>query len=108
MLAALAEHHVRDMLSGHPLQARTLRTLNDVDAIMAELELVRKQGYAAVDQEVEQGLRSVAVPLKNARGIVIGALNTGLAASPEPMAQVIETYLPSLLQVSRELQGVLA
>lgn len=107
MLAALAEHHVREMLECQPLAARTSHTLHDIEAIMAELALVRRQGYAAVDQEVEQGLRSVAVPLRNARGVVIGALNTGFAASPEPMANVIDAYLPSLLQVSNELKGVL-
>ncbi|SFB30365.1 transcriptional regulator, IclR family [Rhizobium sp. NFR07] len=108
MLAALAENQARDILQSHPLQARTVHTLSDMDAVMAELARVRAQGYAAVDQEVELGLRSVAVPVKNARGVVIAALNTGLAASPEPMTDVIEAYLPPLLQVSRDLMGILS
>lgn len=108
MLAALAENQARDILQSHPLQARTVHTLGDMDAVMAELARVRAQGYAAVDQEVELGLRSVAVPVKNARGVVIAALNTGLAASPEPMTDVIEAYLPPLRQVSRDLMGILS
>ncbi len=108
MLAALPEPQVLDLLTSRPLQARTAHTLHKVEAVMAELALVRTQGYAAVDQEVEQGLRSVAVPVKNARGIVVAALNTGLAASSEPMASVIETYLSPLQQVSCELRGVLS
>lgn len=108
MLAALAENQARDILQSHPLQARTVHTLGDMDAVMAELARVRSQGYAAVDQEVELGLRSVAVPVKNARGVVIAALNTGLAASPEPMTDVIGAYLPPLLQVSRDLVGILS
>ncbi len=108
MLAALPEIQVKEHLETQSLLARTPYTLNTVEAVMGELSRVRSQGYAAVDQEVEPGLRSVAVPLRNARGTVVAALNTGLAASPEPMAEVIEAYLPSLQKVSRELQGVLA
>lgn len=108
MLAALPEKQVKEHLETQSLLARTPYTLNTVEAVMGELSRVRSQGYAAVDQEVEPGLRSVAVPLRNARGAVVAALNTGLAASPEPMAEVIEAYLPSLQKVSRELQGVLA
>ena len=108
MLAALPEKQVNEHLETQSLLARTPYTLNTVEAVMGELSRVRSQGYAAVDQEVEPGLRSVAVPLRNAHGTVVAALNTGLAASPEPMAEVIEAYLPSLQKVSRELQGVLA
>lgn len=108
MLAALPEAQALDLLTSHPLKARTPHTLHSVDAVMEQLSLVRTQGFAAVDQEVENGLRSVAVPVKNARGVVVAALNTGLSASSEPMTSVIETYLPSLEQVSRELRGVLS
>ncbi|MDS7594442.1 IclR family transcriptional regulator domain-containing protein [Agrobacterium tumefaciens] len=108
MLATLPEQKARELLESHPIQARTMHTLTDVDAIMSELRLVQIQGYAAVDQEVELGLRSLAVPVKNARGLVIAALNIGLATSPEPIADVVEAYLPALRQVSRELQGVLS
>lgn len=75
---------------------------------MAELERARIQGYAAVDQEVEIGLRSIAVPIRNARGVVIAALNTGLSASPEPMGVVVENYLQPLLEVREELAGILS
>lgn len=108
MLAALPETQAIELLNSHPLQARTAHTLHTIDDVLKELALVRTHGYAAVDQEVEQGLRSVAVPVKNARGVVVAALNTGLAVSSAPMASVIETYLPSLQQVSRELRGVLS
>ncbi|MGE7368982.1 IclR family transcriptional regulator domain-containing protein [Neorhizobium sp. NPDC001467] len=108
MLAALAEDEARDLLREHPPGARTSHTLRDMDAVMAELARVRTQGYAAVDQEVELGLRSVAVAVRNARGVVVAALNTGLAASPEPMEDVVKAYLPPLRQVSDELRAVLA
>jgi IclR family pca regulon transcriptional regulator len=108
MLAALPEDQARELLKTRPLSARTPHTLTNLEAIMAELERARIQGYAAVDQEVEIGLRSIAVPIRNARGIVIAALNTGLSASPEPMGVVVENYLQPLLEVREELAGILS
>jgi IclR family pca regulon transcriptional regulator len=61
-----------------------------------------------VDQEVELGLRFLAVPLRNARGVVVAALNTGLAASAVPMTTLVEAYLQPLQMVARELSGILA
>lgn len=108
MLAALSEDAARLRLQDHPLLPRTPQTLTDLETIMAELAQARAQNFAAVDQEVEQGLRSIAVPVKNARGTVVAALNTGLAASATPMDEIIRTYLPPLQEVSRELRSVLS
>jgi IclR family pca regulon transcriptional regulator len=108
MLAALADSEARAHLESGPLLPRTSQTLTQVDAIVVELAEIRSQGFAAVDQEVEQGLRSIAVPVRNARGIVVAALNTGFAASLSPMEEIIRTYLPPLRSVSLELRTVLS
>lgn len=107
LLATLPQDQAAALLAAVPLVARTPFTLTDPDAILHELETVRLQGYAAVDQEVEIGLRSIAVPLKNARGLVVAALNTGLPISDETMPVVVEHYLGALLETSRELAGIL-
>jgi IclR family pca regulon transcriptional regulator len=106
LLAALPEENAHDILRSSTLRARTPNTLIDQDAIMAELERVRRQGFATVDQEVEIGLRSVAVALRNARGLVVAALNTGLPMSEESMSMVADRYLPELSRLSRELSGI--
>jgi IclR family pca regulon transcriptional regulator len=90
------------------MNARTSFTLTDIDNVMKELEQVRRQGFASVDQEVEIGLRSIAVPLKNARGNVVAALNIGLPVSPDTMPALIDRYLKPLLQVSGELSRILS
>ena len=107
LVAALPELEARARIASAPLAARTPRTLTDPDAIMAELARVRAQGFAVIDQEVELGLRSVAVPLANARGHVIAALNVGLAAGPEPVEDVAARLLPELLAVANHLRGLL-
>lgn len=106
LLAALSEERTHEILKSSVLAPRTAYTLTDLDAVMVEIANVRCQGYAAVDQEVEIGLRSIAVPLKNPRGQIVAALNIGLPMSNESMPKIIEKYLPPLLAVSSELAGI--
>jgi len=106
MLAALPEAQARDILAAE-LPARTSHTLTDAGAILQELARVRAQGYAVIDQEVELGLRSIAVPVLNARGKVVAALNFGLPARGEPLQSVVDHYLPAMLRVQTELRRVL-
>jgi IclR family pca regulon transcriptional regulator len=107
MLAALPQERARGLLTSLPLTARTLHTVTDVSALMDELARVRQQGFASVDQEVEIGLRSVAVPLKNARGVVVAALNTGLPVTAETMPALVARHLDALLKVSLEISRTL-
>jgi IclR family pca regulon transcriptional regulator len=65
------------------------------------------QGYALVEQEVEIGLRSLAVPLYNVHGKVVAALNTGMAAVQTDLQIVLQSYLPALLKVQDGLRRVL-
>lgn len=107
MLAALPEAEAMALVDSAPRPARTALTLTDPAAIMAELSRVRGQGFAVIDQEVEMGLRSLAVPLTNTRGQVIAALNVGLAAGPEPMADIAARLVPDLQAVAAQLRGLL-
>lgn len=107
LLAALPEAEVRAMLTAAPLVGRTIHTLTDPEAIMVELARVRAQGYVLIDQEVELGLRSIAVPVHNARGVVVAALNVGVAATQERLEDLIRLYLPALHLVQAKLRAVL-
>ena len=78
-----------------------------MDALLAEIEATGNRGYALIDQEVEVGLRSIAVPVKTVRGQTVAALNVGLAASVTSMDDLVERYLPALLAVQRELGRML-
>lgn len=107
LLAALPEAEARGRLGATPLPARTPATLTEPRAIMAELAKVRTQGYAAIDQEVEIGLRSIAVPLLNVQGRTIAALNAGVAATQADMAEIVERLLPALSRVAAEARAIL-
>lgn len=107
LLAALPEERMRCILDASDMVARTPNTITDPEVLMMELEHIRRQGFALVDQEVEIGLRSIAVPLRNPRAHIVAALNTGLPMSEESMSAVAEKYLPSLLDIGRELSGII-
>ncbi len=107
MLAALPEAEARARLGTPPLPARTPLTLTEPGTILTELAPIRTDGFALIDQEVELGLRSVAVPLVNARGQVVAALNLGLAAGPESLAAMAARLVPELRAVAAGLRGLL-
>lgn len=108
LLASLAPEEARHILETAPRLARTERTVTDVDTLMERLEETRQQGFATIDQEVETGLRSIAVPLFNARGRTVAALNVGLAASAGEISALVERYIGPMRAVQRELAAMLA
>ncbi|WP_142781749.1 IclR family transcriptional regulator [Agrobacterium sp. T29] len=108
LLSAQTPERQREILEASRLVARTPKTLTDIDALLAEIEVTRIRGYAMIDQEVEIGLRSIAVPLKNVRGNTIAALNVGLPVTETSMKEIFERYFKSLLRVQSELASMLA
>lgn len=107
LLAALpAQKAVRRLAMRAPVQ-RTPRTITRSDELMERIEAARTQGYAAVDQEVELGLRSIAVPLLTMRGMVVAAMNVGLPVQDGTIGATVENYLPALLAAQGELRNVL-
>ena len=80
----------------HELRALTPRTLTDPAALAAALETVRTQGYALVDEELEAGLRSIAVPVRDRTGRVVAALNTATHVTGRTVAEYVRDVLPEL------------
>ena len=104
LLAELPHDTARTLLAGTELRANTDHTLTDVEAIMLELGRVRERGYAVIDQELELGLRSIAVPLKGRSGETIAALNVGAPAAHMSPTQMIEDVLPLLRQAADNIR----
>ncbi|WP_420311028.1 IclR family transcriptional regulator domain-containing protein [Streptomyces sp. YS-B37] len=80
----------------HELRALTPRTLTDPAALAAALDTVRTQGYALVDEELEAGLRSIAVPVRDRTGRVVAALNTATHVTGRTVAEYVRDVLPEL------------
>ncbi len=85
----------------------TTHTLTDDRALRAELERVRKNGWAVADEESELGVRSVAAPLVGRDGEVHAAINVSAHASRVSLDQLHREYLPVLLEAARGVSKAL-
>jgi IclR family pca regulon transcriptional regulator len=97
LLAALPDPELDARLGRMELRRLSAHTITDVATLRAVLERVRRQGWAAVDQELEEGLRSLAVPIHDASGAVVAALNVSVHASRGTMTSLRRDLLPLVL-----------
>ena len=107
LLAALPEDVAHQRILASDLAPRTTHSLTDPEDILAALRQTRAQGFAVVDQEIEIGLRSIAVPLVTARGETVAALNVGMAATHDGPAEMVSRYLPPLRKIQAGLQRLI-
>jgi IclR family pca regulon transcriptional regulator len=66
---------------------------------------VRKQGFAMVDQELEEGLRSAGVPIHGADGQIAAALNVSVHASRASMTVLRREFLPQALEAAAAIEA---
>jgi IclR family acetate operon transcriptional repressor len=90
LVADLPERQVRAMLARVGMPARTPATITDPDALLAQLELVRRQGFAVDDGEEETGVRCLAVPVRDGRQVVAAVSVSG------PADRLLPDHLPAL------------
>lgn len=106
LLAGLPSSEAMAIVEASDLSPRTRHSVTDPAEIMTRVDRVRVHGYATIDQEVEIGLRSIAVPLFGQRTKVVAALNIGMAATHESVAEIVSEFLPKLLVVQEGLKRV--
>ncbi|AQS66507.1 IclR family transcriptional regulator C-terminal domain-containing protein [Streptomyces pactum] len=97
ILADLPDAEIDTRLARADLRPHTARTLTSADALHAELRRVRRQGYALVDQELEDGLRSVAAPVRDRDGAAVAGVNIAVHAGRNSVESVRRDLLPHLL-----------
>jgi IclR family pca regulon transcriptional regulator len=108
LLAGLDDASLEDYLATVALVELTEHTVRTVGRLHAELLAVRQQGYALVDQELEHGLRSLAVPVRNRQGRVVAAVNVSSHVSRVTKEKARRQFLPALLKAARNIEADLA
>ncbi len=83
----------------------TPRTTTDPATLLAALEEARTLGYALVDEELEAGLRSVAVPVRDRTGRVVAAVNVAMHAARRSLEECVRDVLPELLETAGRVEG---
>ncbi|RZI79436.1 MAG: IclR family transcriptional regulator, partial [Microbacterium sp.] len=106
LLAALDDTALDAVLDRTDLRPLTPRTIHEPAELRRELERVRAQGWALVDQELERGLTSMAAPILDGRGTAVAALNVS-AATMDDTPQIDRARDP-LLESARAIGADLA
>jgi IclR family pca regulon transcriptional regulator len=107
LLSAMPPAELDAWIARQTLSPLTPHTITEGERLRSELVRVRMQGYAAVDQELELGLRTLSVPLKSYRGEVLAAMNISVHAARVTMDQLVSDCLPALMQAQASLRTVL-
>ncbi|WP_214370129.1 IclR family transcriptional regulator C-terminal domain-containing protein [Pseudonocardia sp. H11422] len=96
LLAALPPAEREATLAGLRPEPLTDRTITDPDGLRRELDAVRAAGYCVVDQELELGLSSLAVPIRDRSGAVVAAANVSTQSSRGSREDLLRDVLPEL------------
>lgn len=106
LLADLPDEEARRLLRASHPQPRTRHTITDVDALLAKVQQARRQGWCQVNQELEEGLVSLAAPITNGAGRTIAALNISGQANRTGARAMQESMLPPLLRAARTISAL--
>lgn len=108
LLAFLDETELDAYLERAPLGSYTERTITDPKVLRRQLKVARERSWATAEQELEEGLRAVAVPIRGAGGDVVAALNVSSSIVFRTAASMERDLLPSLLEAAKRVESDLA
>jgi IclR family pca regulon transcriptional regulator len=103
ILASLPPEDLESLLARVQFKRFTERTIVSPAKLTLALRKVRRDGYSIIDQELEHGLRSMAVPIQNPSGKVVAALNIGAHAQRVSIQEMETKFLPQLRAAAQEL-----
>lgn len=107
LLAAFPEPEVVAHLDRMELKALTPKTIVDKDLLVEIIRRVRLDGFALTDEELELGLRSIAVPVVTSQNRVLASMNIGVHAARVSAAEMMYRFLPILREQAALLTPLL-
>jgi IclR family pca regulon transcriptional regulator len=90
-----------------PIRKLTTKTKSVKADVLAEIRRAREQGFSVSDEEIEIGLRSIAVPVRNGVGTVVAALGISVLSARMPVERLRKQFLPLLAAASRKLGALI-
>jgi len=108
LLAGLDDEALRQRIKKMKLTQRTKRTVVDPAQLHKLVLQTRQQGWSLVDQELEEGLISIAAPVFDRMGRTVAALNVSGQANRTSAAVVRQTMLPPLLEAAQQISRLVA
>jgi IclR family transcriptional regulator, pca regulon regulatory protein len=107
LLAEYSDEEVLQQLSATVLRAFTAKTLTDPQELLKRVQVARKSQWTIVDQELEEGLISMAAPIRDRTGRAVGALNISGQANRTSAKVMQDRMLPKLVAAAAEVSRML-
>jgi IclR family transcriptional regulator, pca regulon regulatory protein len=104
LLAGQSDQWLDGFFASTELRPLTSRTITEPSRLRRELTRIREQGWALNDQELEEGLRSLAAPIHDAERRVIAAVNVSAHASLRTPEALVTDLLSPLLETARQIE----
>lgn len=108
LLSGLPPAKLDDFLARATISRRTERTIVDRALLAGRIAAAGRVGYALVDEELEIGLRSIAVPVRDRQGRIVAAINVSTQAARFTPPQMVERMLPRLREASSQIEAFLS
>jgi IclR family pca regulon transcriptional regulator len=100
LLAGLSDEDLGRYLAATSFDQLTPHTVTDPTRLRDIVQEVRENGYSLVDQELEEGVRSIAAPIKNGKGETIAAMNVSCHASRIDVDRMLDEFRPKLFDTA--------
>jgi IclR family pca regulon transcriptional regulator len=108
LLSDLPPPQLREFLAGAKIERRTAKSIVNRSALKAEIEKASASGFALVDEELEIGLRSIAVPIRDNARKIVAAINVSTQSSRFSTIEMERQILPELLKAARSIEDFFA
>ena len=106
MFGYLDEAEIWRRLMSQRIKAYTPQTITDVQALLDRIRADRAQRFSIVDEELERGLRALAVPVLDRSGQVIGAINFSTHSTRTTRNEMREQFLPELNRIAEQISSM--
>lgn len=108
LLAGQDDETVKAFIAGHPLPQITRFTKKEPEQLVAEIARVRERGWAYVDQELEEGLRVVAAPVRDRHRRIVASVSVSTLASGSTREMILREMLPAVQRAAASIEADLA
>lgn len=108
LLSGLPDEELEEFLQSEAFPKLTAFTITDKDALRKAIKKARADGYSLVDQQLEMGLRAIAVPVRGQTGKIVCAIAVSRFNEDVSPQESCEMYLPSMLETAEKVTSVIA
>jgi len=108
LLSGLSTPELKTLISNFEVPKYTSHTITSKSQLLEEITKVKDQGWSLTDQELEYGLRSIAVPIFHKSNKMIAAINISTTAQSNTLESIQALFLPELKQTAQRISEDLA